>query len=116
MSFASLLTHDLTIIHTTYNEASPDAYGQPAMTTSTRSVRGLVQPRSSREIADTRSAGTEAADYRIFMEVQDIDPADAVTFDGDLYQITGIARRFYGTVPHLTLDARRIGHTETSGS
>lgn len=109
MSFASLLVHDLTVVHAAQN-GTADEYNQPtAGTVTTTVVKGMVQPKSAREMADTRSAGVHIGDHTIFLEPTALTPADYILFGSYRYDITGIRFLDFGSVPHLEVDARRIG-------
>lgn len=109
MSFAGLLVHDLTIVHAAQDGAE-DEYNLPTAGTVTQTaVKGMVQPKTAREVADSRSAGAHIGEYSIFLEPMALDPADAILFGGFRYEITGVRDLAFGSVPHLEVDARRIG-------
>lgn len=109
MSFTSLLVHDLTIVHAP-GDGAVDEYNLPTAGTLVQTaVKGMIQPKTAREVADSRSAGVHIGEYTIFLEPTEVQPRDAVMFDGFRYEITGIRDLQYGTVPHLEVDARRIG-------
>lgn len=109
MSFGARLIHTLTHSRTVRDSGALDEYGQPtAGTPTTAAVRGLVQPKSVREMDDSRSAGTEVADHTIFLPRMDLHPSDSFTFGGDRYEIVGIRDYNFGKTPHLEVDARRI--------
>lgn len=108
MSFAARLIHDLTHVVTPGTGADDD-YGQPgAGTPVTASVRGLVQPKSARELADTRSAGAALGDHVIFLAPMTLTEADHFLYGDDRLEIVGIRRYEFGRTPHLEVDARRI--------
>lgn len=111
MPYAAKLVHSLTITRTEQDDAeeSRDEYGQPAESTTTATVRGLVQPKSAREMAASHGAGSEVADHLIFLESGvDIATSDAITYAGERYEVIGIRRFEYGRTPHLEVDARRV--------
>ena len=104
-----MFIHTITHTHTPLDDGDPDEYGQPTSGTSVETtVRGLVQPRSVREMADSRSAGSEVADHVIFLPRMALDPADSLTYAGELYLITGIRDFDFGALPHVEVDARRV--------
>lgn len=113
MSFASRLVHSLAIVTpTTAADGDLDDYGQPVAGEPTVvTCRGLVQPKSAREVAQTNQAGAMVADHTIFLLPQTLSGAAYIRFDpddGDRYEITGIRSFDFGTAPHLEVDARRI--------
>ena len=113
MSFAALLSHELTVVRTPYS-GTDDEYGQPSTGTPVEtSVRGLVQPKTGREMEDSRSAGVQIADHTIFLEPMDLAASDAIVHGGERYQVVHIRYHAYGTAPHLEVDARRIGASDT---
>jgi hypothetical protein len=117
MSFAALLTHSLTVVRTPRDDGDPDDYGQPTAGTPTRTdVRGLVQPKPQREMDDSRSAGTQIGDHTIFMRPMDLRASDAIEHGGERYEVVGIRYFAFGTAPHLEVDARRIGASDTEAS
>lgn len=112
MSFASLLVHELVIRRTPMDDTleNRDSYGNPVAGTPVETtVRGMVQPKSARELSDYRGAGVEVGTHTIYLAPMDLDGADAITYAGDDYQITGVRSLAYGSVPHLEVDATRIG-------
>lgn len=118
MSFASRLIHALTITTVTFstNPNDDDAYGQPEPSTSDVTVKGLVQPKTAQELADSRSAGTEVGDFTIFLSPMDLDASAAIAYDGDRFSIKGIRAFDFGTSPHLEVDAQRVGPVAVAGS
>lgn len=114
MSFLGLLTHDLTIRRTTFDDtpAERDDAGQPSRTVTTSAVRGLVQPRRASEVPDSRSAGSEISDYMVFLPADtDLQHADAIDWGTRRLQIVGIHPFEFGTTPHLEVDARLVTAT-----
>lgn len=108
MSYAARLIHTLTHVSTPLS-GSDDAYGQPAPGAPvTASVRGLVQPKSAREVADSRSAGVAVADHVIFLEPMTVSAADHFLYGDDRLEIVGIRSYAFGRTPHLEVDARRV--------
>lgn len=107
----TMLVHSLTHVHVPRDLSSPDDYGQPTDGTPVETeVRGLVQPRASRELDDHRSAGAEVADHVIFVPIMDLAPDDHfVDGDGVRYNILGVRRFVFGGLAHYEVDARRVG-------
>lgn len=119
MSFDSRLIHELTVYRTPLDDdvADRDDYGQPTpAAVTTRTVRGLVQPISARELADSRSAGSEVYDHRIYLSRIDLIGSDAIEFDGDRYEVVGIDDYRFGSSPHLEVRARRVLTPVVAGS
>lgn len=109
MSFSARLIHSLTHVRIPYDEGTLDDRGQPTPGSPVETaVRGLVQPRTVSELADFRDAGSEVAQYVIFLEPMDLDPSDSFTYSGATYQIQGIRRFEFGRTPHLEVDCRRV--------
>lgn len=109
MSFAARLVHELTHVAVPLDPDVLDDRGQPtAGTPVTTSIRGLVQPRTAREMADSRSAGSEIADHVIFLAPMTLTEADHFLYGDDRLEIVGIRRYEFGRTPHLEVDARRI--------
>lgn len=108
MSFGSRLIHTLTHVATPPSGIDDD-YGQPIPGTPVETeLRGLVQPRSVREMADTRSAGADIGDHVIFLFPMTLSPADHFLYAGARFDITGIRSYEFGRTPHLEVDAQRI--------
>lgn len=108
MSFENRLIHALTHV-ASVPTAVDDEYGQPTPGTPVAtSVRGLVQPKSTREIADTRSAGVAVGDHTIFLAPMTLSAADHFLYGDDRLEIIGIRSYEFGSTPHLEVDARRI--------
>lgn len=112
MSYTTRLVHTLTHVSTPLDTdtADLDDRGYPTPLTPVQTeVRGLVQPRTARELADIQSAGAEIGDYVIFLPRMTVSPADYFVFDGDRYQVSGGIRDFnFGRSPHLEVDARKV--------
>ena len=121
MSFAALLVHQLALV-VPATTGLDDEYGHPEAADPTVTLlRGMAQPRTAREVALMSQAGAEISDWVIFLEPRDI-PAGAWITDADDTGILAGGRRFdirgvrpheYGSVPHLELDCRLVGSTET---
>jgi head-tail adaptor len=90
-----------------------DDYGQPTRTfTELAAVRGLIQPKSQREVALTSQAGAVVGDHTIFLARRDLTTADRIrdvteSDSGPLYEIVGIRDFNFGALAHLEVDARR---------
>ena len=106
------LIHSLAIVSPTRDAEDIDEYGQPvAGEPIVTTVKGLVQPKSAREIALTSQAGAEVSDHTIFLMPQTLSGAAYIRFEpdtGDRYEISGIRSFEFGKDPHLEVDARRI--------
>lgn len=109
MSYAQRLIHELTHVRTARDETALDEYGQPTAGVSTSTaVRGLVQPRSVREIVDSRNAGAEIGDHVIFLPLMDVHSGDHFEWQGDSYQVKGVRRFEFGRSPHLEVDTVKV--------
>lgn len=120
MSFASLLRHPLAIVSPNAG-VTDDEYGHPVAEDPTVVlVRGMVQPRTAREIALTSQAGAELSDHVIFLRPRQIPAgswitdadADGIRAGGRRFDITGVRSFEFGTQPHLEVDVRLVGSTE----
>lgn len=121
MSFASLLVHRLAIV-TPVPLGTDDEYGHPqAGTPDVALVWGMVQPKTAREIAQSDQAGAEIGDITIFLLprrlegaawIADAD-ADGPIAGGRRFDITGIRSFEFGSTPHLEVDCRLVGSTES---
>jgi hypothetical protein len=115
MSFANRLIHSLLIVrHTVQTDVNGDPLldenGMPLTTDSTTAVKGLVQPKSAREVALISQGGAVVSDHTIYMLPTDITAADLITFDPDdgrAYEIRGV-RDAAGIGHHLEIDARMV--------
>ena len=103
-----MFVHSLVIERAT--AGALDDYGQPSQTWATSStVRGLVQPKSSREKAQANQAGAVLSEFSIYVPLAtDLHAADRVVYDGATYQIDGIEQRAYGGLAHQKADASRV--------
>lgn len=115
MSYLNRLIHKLAIVTPT-GTSEPDEYNLPVPgEPDVALVRGLIQPKSAREMADMASAGTELSDHRIFLPLMD-EPANGAWISdnqdtpelGRRYHITGVEAFRFGRSPHLEVDARLI--------
>ena len=113
MSFDSLLVHTVTVQTVTYDENSPDERGMPARSVTSVDVAAMVQPKTEREIVNSRSAGAPIGDLTVFMRERTIKPSDVLIWEGKRLEILGIEDHAYGSVPHLELDVRRISDPVT---
>jgi hypothetical protein len=117
VSFDSLLVHPLAIVSpTAASPASSSDWNQPTVgTPTTELVRGLVQPRTAREMALSTQAGEPVSDYVIFLPSQRLSQSAYIRDEPDTgrrFEVTGIRSYEYGTVPHLEVDCRLIGQPE----
>lgn len=87
-----------------------DDYNQPGMTWATiATVKGLVEPKSSIEVAQLNQAGATVTDHSIFLpSTTDVREADRLLYQGETYQIEGLERRAYGRLRHLKANARKV--------
>jgi len=90
-----------------YNQPLVDDHPEVAATP------GLIQPKTAREIALSHDAGTELADFTIYLARQDITAADRIrdvtdSPTGPLYEVRGIRDFNFGGLAHLAVDARRL--------
>ena len=116
MAFADLLRHPLAIVRTPMltDEEDLDEMGHPtAGTTVVTEVRGLVQPKSAREVALISQAGAGLSDHTIYLLPTDLTGADYIRHvpdDGRRYDVTGV-RDAAGQAHHLEVDARLVTGT-----
>jgi hypothetical protein len=88
-----------------------DEYGQPIahFDLDFATVKGLIQPKTDRELALASQAGADVGDHTIYMARRDIRTSDRLrAADGSVYQIAGIRDHNFGGLAHLAIDARRI--------
>lgn len=106
---AALLRHHL-VIERAIN-GTEDERGMPAQTWSTLSeVRGLVQPKSARELAQLSQGGPVASDHTGYLLPTDVKESDRIRFepdDGRRFEITGV-RDAAGIGHHLELDLNLV--------
>jgi hypothetical protein len=111
MPIGDRLIHALAIV-TPSDAGTVDEYGQPvAGDPVTVTVSGLIQPKSTREVALISQAGAALSDHTIFLQPQTLSTAAYIRFeptDGDRYEIVGVRDFNFGQDPHLEVDAKRI--------
>lgn len=110
MSFADRLRHSLVLERPV--AGADDGYGQATQTwTAIRSLPGLVQPKTAREIALLSQAGAVVSEQTIYLLPGDVRAADRIRFepdDGRRYELTGV-RDAAGLGHHLECDAKIVG-------
>lgn len=91
-----------------------DDYNQPVRDYgSIAEVPGLIQPKTTREVALTSQAGAAVGDHTIFLGRRDVTTADRIRDitagdDGPLYEVLGVRDLNYGNLAHLEVDAKRV--------
>jgi hypothetical protein len=126
VSFSSLLVHPLAIV-------TPEPQGNPLDvanlddegnvvpgTPSVELVRGMVQPRTAKEMAQAANAGSELTAWTIFLLPRALSATAYITDADDVgvlaggrrFQIVGIRPYNYGSAPHLEVDCDLVGTTE----
>lgn len=110
MSFDSRLLHEIVIERPT--DGAVDEYNQPTTTYATlATVRGLVQPKSVREIAQLNQAGATVSTHTIYLRPTEIQPSDRVMVAAGAmagtYEIDGV-RDAAGLGHHYELDCRMV--------
>lgn len=114
MPIADKFVHALAIVTPTQSVGGVDDYGQPIPGEPTVAlVSGLIQPKSSREVALASQAGVGVSTHTVFLARQDIAEGAYIRFqpdDGDRYEVVGPPRDFhFGTInDHLEVDCRRV--------
>lgn len=118
MPIGDKLVHSLVIVTPADDVGTDtDEYGQPvAGEPTTISVRGLIQPKSAREVALISQAGAQLSDHVVFLPtgtaIENASYVRYATDDGDRYQVVGVRDFNFGTVnDHLEVDAKRV-HSE----
>lgn len=117
MSFDSMLAHQLVIIRQVAEideDLKPveDDYGHAVRSeTEIGPFAGLIQPADARdrEAPSTSQAGIAISDHRIYMRIRDIRTADAIRTEPDdrrRFEVVGVDRFDFGTVPHMRIRAR----------
>ena len=100
------LPHTLTIQRST--DGAIDDRGVAAQTwADLAEVRGWVQPKSARELAQLSQAGPVTSTHSVYLWLTDVTAADRLVYDGDTYQVTGIIDEA-GVGHHLKLDCRLV--------
>lgn len=106
----ALLRHRLVIERAT--DGALDDYGQPARTYATlATVRGLVQPKTTREMELVNQAGPVASTHTIYLLPTDVRAADRIRLDPDdgrRFELDGV-RDAAGQAHHLECDAQLVG-------
>lgn len=119
MSYADRLVHDLTLVVPQRDSGGLlDERGMPEVgLPDETSMKGLVQPKTVREIALTNQAGAEIGDHTVFLQPMEI-PTGAWIRDADgrRLDITGVRRFDFGRTPHLEVDARVVTSDEEESS
>lgn len=124
MPISDRYVHALAIVTPTADAGGAvDAYGQPVPGEPVvTEVRGLIQPKSTREVAQANQAGAGIASHTVFLPRTTIPVQGAyIRFadDGDArYEVVGPPRDFaYGTAnDHLEVDCRRVVSDELVAS
>ncbi len=105
----SKFIHAVTISRRTETVVEDDMGQLVDGTATTSAVMGLVQPRTTKEMLDPRSAGTELADHVIFLPAgTDIRGDDTVVRGDRRYNVTGVRVFDYGGLAHIEVDARLV--------
>lgn len=126
MSLARRLVHRLALVSPA-GDGDPedvddlDAYGDVSTgTPTTELLRGLVQPRTTEEVATMSQAGPEIGDHVIFLLRRHLRPGavlvdadeDGVLPGGRRFEVVGVRDFAFGRSPHLEVDARLVGSSE----
>jgi len=108
VSFDSRLRHTLVIKRATAG-GTVDDYGQPVVAeTTVASVKGLVQPRSAREVALASQAGAAIGTYVGYMRpLAGLTARDWIEVDGVRYDVLGVSDAA-GIGHHLELNLRKV--------
>jgi hypothetical protein len=117
MSFSARLIHDLTL-YVPRHGIGDDEYGHPEVGVPEQTaIRGLVQPKTVREIALTSQAGPEIGNHTIFLQPMEI-PRGAWFVDAEnrRYDVKGVRRFEFGRTPHLEVDAEHVTSEDEEGS
>jgi hypothetical protein len=107
MAIASRLIRTLVIERA--SDGAVDEYNQPSRIWATlATVRGLIQPKRAREVAQLNQAGAVVSTHTVFLAPTDVREADRILADdGQRYEIDGV-RDAAGLGHHLELDARTV--------
>lgn len=125
MSFAGRLVHRLAIVTPGSGDPedaadlSPQGQAEPEPDT-VSVVWGLVQPRTTAEVAAISQAGLEMVDHVIFFELRDVPqgsyvldaPDDNPDYSGRRFDVIGVRSFEFGRSPHLEVDCRLFGRSE----
>ncbi len=108
------LIHSLAILRGTVTDdpLTNDENNQPTRSPDAvlDTVRGLVQPKSVREVAQLNQAGAVVSDHTIYLYPTDLREADRIRFDPDdgrRYEVRGV-RDAAGIGHHLEVDAEMV--------
>ncbi len=108
-----MLRHSLAILRSTVTDdpLTNDENNQPTRVEALlATVRGLVQPKSVREVAQLNQAGAVVSDHTIYLYPTDLREADRIRFDPDdgrRYEVRGV-RDAAGIGHHLEVDAEMV--------
>jgi hypothetical protein len=110
VSIDDRFVHTLIIERAT--DGAVDDYNNPTRTWSTLStVKGLIQPKTAREVAQFNQAGAVVSTFTIYLRPTEIQPADRVRTDdapvAGTYEIDGV-RNEAGLNHHLKADCRMV--------
>jgi hypothetical protein len=110
MAFADRLVHDLTLVKRPVYSGETDDYGQPTPAPVTETaVRGLISPKSSREVPASNQAGAVIADHVAFLPIDiEVEGSDYLTFLAQRYDVVGIRSYRFGIAPHHELEVRLV--------
>lgn len=117
MSLANRLIHRLAIVTPTIpdpedvDEEGNIVHGDPDVV----AVRGLIQPKTAREIASLSQGGVEIGDYTIFLLPRTLDGSAYIRDDPEglrRFDVTGVRSFEFGRSPHLEVDARLVVLTQ----
>lgn len=126
MSFTGRLVHQLAIVAPDTGDPEDvddlDEYGHVVVdaSPSVTLVRGLVQPRTAKEVESAEQGGAEISTHVIFLLPRAI-PGGAWIADADTvgvlaggrrFDITGVRDFAFGRTPHLEVDVKLVGRTE----
>lgn len=78
MSYADRLIHTLSVV-TLVDTGEVDDYNQPVMTTTTRSVNGLPQPKRIREVTAIHESGATIGTWTVFLGMDTVEEDDTIT-------------------------------------
>ncbi len=85
-----------------------DEYGNPTQTWATlATVKGLVQPKSARDIAQLSQGGPVVSDLTAYLYPTDLKESDRIVSDGLTYQVDGV-RNAGGVDHHLEVDCHLV--------
>lgn len=120
MSLGARLIHPLAIVTPFVPDPDVvDEYGhQVEGTPDVIQIRGLVQPKTAREIAAVTQAGAEYSDHTIYLLPRRVSGAGYIRDDPDAgrrFDIVGVRSFEFGRSPHLEVDCKLVGSTEGPG-